>query len=116
MTDTPRHVAEASCPNCWKPASLCLCEGLAPVPTRTRLLLLQHPAEARNPLSSARLLALSVPNSRHRVGLSWPSLTKALGEKADPKQWGVLYLGPLKGMKQLKEGEPFQVVDRRGNA
>jgi len=66
------------------------------VESRIRFLILQHPQEARNPLNTATLVAASLRNCRHRVGLSWRSLSVAVGEKAVSRQWAVLFLGTRK--------------------
>jgi DTW domain-containing protein len=47
-------------------------------------------------LGTARLTALHLKNATLRIGLSWPSLGKALGRNVDPKRWAVLYLGSAK--------------------
>jgi DTW domain-containing protein len=115
LSDTPDKQPQASCPNCWKPTSLCVCGECHPIQTRTRFLVLQHPQEARNPLNSARLIPLALSRTVHRVGLSWRSLSAALGEQTDPQCWGVLYLGTLKHSQALqREDLPFQVVGRTG--
>lgn len=82
-----------NCEKCEKPVSLCVCEGVSPLPTRTHVLILQHPQEPDRLLGSARLAHLSLENSTLKVGLSWPNLSKALGREAKPSQWGVLFLG-----------------------
>lgn len=105
---------QACCRDCWKPESLCLCAELRRVNTKLRFLILQHPQEAKNPLGSARLLSLSLPNAVHKVGLSWRSLSHALGTDANPAEWGVLYLGTQKGSEPLAPHTPFEVRDRRG--
>lgn len=114
--DTPNQARPASCPRCWKPLSLCLCAGIREFNPKLRFLILQHPQEARDPLGSARLLSLSLPKTVHRVGLSWPSLSKALGEPAVPSEWAVLFLGALKEVKQFREDLPLQIVGRNGKA
>ena len=78
-----------------------------------RFLVLQHPQEARNPLSTVPLLPPLLPEVTVRVGLSWRSLSAALGEKAEPREWGVLYLGSLKEHTKLPE-VPLQIVPKKG--
>lgn len=92
--------------------SLCLCGTYVPQRTRMRLLVLQHPREAKNPISTARLASLNVRNSVHRVGLSWASLARALGGSALPNEWAVLYVG-TRGQSTRKTEQPFQLVDRQ---
>jgi DTW domain-containing protein YfiP len=94
MSDTPADAAP--CPRCNKPAALCVCEGITPIDNRVHLLILQHPQEQDMELGSARLAALHLKNATFKIGLSWPSLGKALGHHVDPKRWAVLYLGSAK--------------------
>jgi hypothetical protein len=49
--------------------------------------------------------------AQFKIGLSWPNLARALGEPADPKRWGVLYLG-ARGEASLPG--PLAAVDRHG--
>lgn len=79
------------CARCGKPVAICVCDRLVVHETKTRVLVLQHPQEPDVDLGTAPLLALSLPSCVVRVGLSWPSLSAALGEDAEPKDWGVLY-------------------------
>ena len=84
----------AECPQCRKPVPLCICETVTPIESRTSLLILQHPQEQDRALGTARLTALHFANAVVKVGLSWPSLSKALGRPvAAPPRWAILYLG-----------------------
>jgi len=58
----------ASCPACLRAQSACICHWVAPLAPSVELLVLQHPLEVRNAKNSARLLHLSLPNSRLAVG------------------------------------------------
>jgi tRNA-uridine aminocarboxypropyltransferase len=83
-----------TCPDCRKPAALCVCAAIAPIATRAELVILQHPQEHGHALGTAHLAHRQFANSRLVVGLSWPSLAAALGRPAaDARRWGVLYLG-----------------------
>jgi DTW domain-containing protein YfiP len=91
------NLAATLCPDCRKPAALCVCAAIAPIATPTALLILQHPQERDHALGTAAIAQRQFANSRLIVGLSWPSLAAALGRpNADARRWGVLYLGPLK--------------------
>jgi len=92
-----------ACDNCWKETQLCVCAQLPQLTSHKKILILQHPQEARNQLGTARLLSLALPNTIHRVGLSWPSLSKAVGAEAQPRHWGVLFLGTSKQFKPVPE-------------
>jgi hypothetical protein len=83
--------------------------------TRVRVLILQHPQEQDLELGSARLVALALPGVRLSVGLSWPTLQRALGEEADPRRWVALY--PFSLPRELTPGEqarPAVLLGRRG--
>lgn len=84
------------------------------VPNRTKLLILQHPQEARNPLTTARLLSASLNHCVHRVGLSWPSLRKAWGEETAGPEWVVLYLGSLGERKKRDLNRAIEFIERNG--
>ena len=89
--------AVADCPRCLKPLPLCICDSVTPIQSRLSLLILQHPQEQDRALGTARLTALHFANATLKIGLSWPSLAKALGRPvADPSRWAVLYLGSAK--------------------
>jgi len=102
MSDLP-HASEpptealSDCPHCQKPLPLCICDSVTPLESRLTLLILQHPQEQDRALGTARLAAQHFKSAVVKVGLSWPSLAKALGRPvADPGRWAILYLGSAK--------------------
>lgn len=103
-----------NCPRCGKPAGLCICEGVAPINNKLHLLILQHPQEQDVELGTARLTALHFKKASVKVGLSWPSLSKALGEPADPKRWAVLYLGSAQAAK-FPPGRTVVALNKKGD-
>lgn len=113
MSETPTTAA-APCPRCGKTGSLCVCEGVAPIDNRLHLLILQHPQEQDVDLGTARLTALHFRKATVRVGLSWPSLAKALGAPADPKRWAVLYLGSAQVAK-FPPGRTVVALTKKGD-
>src|ERR1700729_441912 len=85
------------CPNCHKPQPLCICDSITPIDNRIALLILQHPQEQDRALGPARLAALHFKNAVLKIGLSWPSLSKALGRPVhDPSTGAVLTTGSAK--------------------
>lgn len=106
------------CSQCWKPEALCICEALKAEKSPLRLLILQHPQEARNDLSTARLLSLSVDKTVHVVGHTWRSLGHALGApktaKIPNRDWAVLFVGTKK--KLPKSQAPFSLTTRGGES
>ena len=106
--------AIAECPHCLKPKPLCICETITPIESRISLLILQHPQEQDRALGTARLAALHFPNAVVKIGLSWPSLAKALGRPvADPSRWVVLYLGSAK-VSELETDRDIVAINRKG--
>jgi hypothetical protein len=84
--------------------------------SRISLLILQHPQEQDRALGTARLAALHFKDAVVKIGLSWPSLAKALGRPvADPARWAVLYLGSAKAA-ELDTGAEIVALTRKGEA
>jgi DTW domain-containing protein YfiP len=101
------------CPDCHKPLPLCICDSITPIENRISLLILQHPQEQDRALGTARLLALHFKNAVLKIGLSWPSLSKALGRTVhDPSRWAVLYLGSAK-VAELDTDREVVAINRK---
>ena len=64
------------CPRCTRPLAHCLCPLIPSLPSATRVVVLQHPDEARHALNTARLAVLGLPNAQLLVG-----------ERFAPEQW-----------------------------
>lgn len=116
----PQGAPSASCP-CGRPPALCVCPPAPVVDNRVTVLVLQHPQEQDRVLGTARLLTRILSDARVSVGLSWRNLGHALGggneqRDADPRQWGVLYLGAarLDDNAQRLCKELLVAVDRKG--
>src|SRR6478672_6135720 len=106
--------AVADCPHCGKPMPLCICDGVTPIKNRIAVLILQHPQEQDRALGTARLTARHFKNAVAKIGLSWPSLSKALGRPVhDPSRWAVLYLGSAKA-SELDTDAEIVAIDRKG--
>lgn len=115
----PQTIAEAAAPTadclrCLKPLPLCICDAITPIENRISLLILQHPQEQDRALGTARVTALQLKNTVLKIGLSWPSLSKALGRSiADPSRWAVLYLGSAR-LSDLDTKSDIVAIDRKG--
>ncbi|MCA6121719.1 DTW domain-containing protein [Bradyrhizobium sp. WSM 1704] len=104
----------ADCPHCGKPLPLCICDSVTPIESRVQLLILVHPQEQDKALGTARLTARHFEHAVVRIGLSWPSLAKALGRPvADPSRWAVLYLGSAKA-EELDTDAEIVAINRNG--
>jgi DTW domain-containing protein len=110
--DPPEVIPD--CPRCHKPLPLCVCDSITPIENRIALLILQHPQEQDRALGTARLTALHFQNAVLKIGLSWPSLSKALGRTVDdPSRWAVLYLGSAK-VADLEADRDIVAINRKG--
>jgi DTW domain-containing protein YfiP len=110
----PAVEAMPDCPRCLKPLPLCICDSVTPIESRVSLLILQHPQEQDRALGTARVTALHFKNAVVRIGLSWPSLSRALGRPvADPSRWAVLYLGSAK-VADLETNSDIVAINRKG--
>jgi DTW domain-containing protein YfiP len=88
-------------------------EAIAPAANRIFVLILQHPQERREPLATAATAVAALRHAKLVAGLSWPNLSRALGRNADPRRWGVLYLGSVQPVALASAGE-LVLVDRQG--
>jgi DTW domain-containing protein YfiP len=107
--------AEDLCPTCLKPRELCVCAEAVPVENRVHLLVLQHPQEQDKALATARLAVHALAHATFRIGLSWPSLGKALGRAAEPRRWGVVHLGAIRPA-DFPAGREVAAFDKKGKA
>jgi len=105
-----------TCGRCGKPPGVCICDRVEPVATRLRVVILQHPQEDDAILGTARLVAVTLPNTEIRVGLSWASPEHALGLKSvDRKRWAVLAAAkPPAPVPDDERNSPVLVMDHKG--
>ena len=83
------------CAACGRPESVCYCAHVAPLPTRTRILVLQHPRERDKAIGTARIAALCLPNAEVAVGVDFREHARVRALLSDPAYPAVvLYPGP----------------------
>ena len=61
------------CPRCERPLAGCLCACIRPLDAGVPVLILQHPAEARQAKGTARLLQLCLQRCERWVGEQFPA-------------------------------------------
>jgi tRNA-uridine aminocarboxypropyltransferase len=114
MSEQVETLEVTDCPHCGKPMPLCICDSVTPIESRIAILILQHPQEQDRALGTARLTAQHFKDAVVKIGLSWPSLSKALGRPvADPSRWAVLYLGSAK-VSDLDTDAEIVAINRKG--
>ncbi|MFZ2004054.1 MAG: tRNA-uridine aminocarboxypropyltransferase [Stellaceae bacterium] len=84
-----------------------------PVDNRVFVLILQHPQERREALATAPLIAATLRHAKIVVGLSWPGLTRLVGDAAEPRRWAVLHLGSARTAAPAERRE-LMLLDRHG--
>lgn len=87
-TDAPKR---PSCERCRRPLSHCLCAHIPALSNRVRVLVLQHPDEARHPLNTGRLAVLGLRNAELLVGERFAQLDALIA--AAWQAW-LLFPGP----------------------
>ncbi|MGQ0507585.1 MAG: tRNA-uridine aminocarboxypropyltransferase, partial [Myxococcaceae bacterium] len=81
------------CQRCRRPTSVCFCGQLVEVPTRTRVVFLQHPRERYVAIGTARMAHLSLPNSEIHLGVDFADNSRVNAVAADSGT-AVLFPGP----------------------
>ncbi len=93
------------CRRCRRAQSVCYCDKLPQLPTKTRVVILQHPRERDKAIGTARMASLSLPDSELHVGVRWddhPGLARALADETRPA--ALLFPGP--GAKDILTERP----------
>lgn len=99
------------CERCARPLSHCLCHLIPTLPSRTRVLILQHPDEVQHALNTARLAALGLINAELQVGEVFADLAQWLSPEY---QACLLFPGEMAQELSLapspEEGRPLLLV------
>ncbi|WP_242394264.1 tRNA-uridine aminocarboxypropyltransferase [Anaeromyxobacter oryzisoli] len=82
-----------TCRRCLRPTAFCVCAELPEIPTRTRVVLLQHPREARLAICTAWLTRIALPNSELHTGVALDARPPLSAIAADPGA-ALLFPGP----------------------
>lgn len=93
------------CVRCLRPRALCLCEGLSPAPSRTRIVILQHPREARLAICSAWLAKVALQNAELHQGVDLDALPRVQALAADAGA-ALLYPGAGAAPAASRAGAP----------
>lgn len=103
--------ARRKCAACRRPEGWCYCAHVTPTRTRTRVVVLQHPREARVPLGTLRMVQLSLPEAIVRRGVTFsadPVVQDLIASEPRPY---VLYPGPeARDLADLQAEEPLTLI------
>jgi DTW domain-containing protein YfiP len=81
------------CLRCLRPSAFCCCRGLDPIPSRTRVVILQHPREARLAICSAWLAHVALADSEIHRGVRFDANHAVQASIASPRA-ALLFPGP----------------------
>lgn len=106
---------EEFCSACKKPHTICVCDKVVPTSIGIDVVVLQHPQEQDRDLGTVPLIEATLGKRCTRVvGLSWPSLSSAMGREVSRDHYALLYPAALKKPHpKLAPGQTV-VVDRNG--
>jgi DTW domain-containing protein YfiP len=105
MVPAEESVYREICSACRRPRSVCYCGEIRPIPTQTKVVLLQHPRERDMPIGTARMASLCLPNSELHVGLHWEQSSTFQKLLHDPERPAAL-LYPGEGSIDLSDAPP----------
>ncbi|MEO7329200.1 MAG: tRNA-uridine aminocarboxypropyltransferase [Minicystis sp.] len=101
MDREPRVV----CYRCGRPASVCWCAHLPSIPTRTRVVILQHPRERHMPIGTGRMASLCLEGASLHYGVDFERDAAVRAVLADPTRPAAL-LWPGEGAIDLATSPP----------
>src|SRR4051812_30398279 len=94
------------CLRCRRPARLCYCGHLPALATRTKVILLQHPREARMPIGTARMAHLALPGSELHRGVYFHDNARVRALMEEP---GTALLFPGEGAINPEDVAPGEI-------
>jgi DTW domain-containing protein YfiP len=101
------------CERCRRPTVVCYCAFIPTLPTRTKIVLLQHPRERRMGIGTAHMAHLALPNSILSVAFDFtrdPTIHAILTEPS-PSYVAVLFPGPeARDVATLPPGQPLTLI------
>lgn len=95
----------ADCRRCGRPVVACYCALVSPIPTKTRVVVLQHPRERHKAIGTARIAALCLPGLELVVGVDFEQDERVDRLLSDPKAPPVL-LYPSAEARDLRRDPP----------
>lgn len=85
--------------------TVCYCAKLTELPTRTRVVILQHPRERDKAIGTARMASLCLPQSELHVGIEWGEHLPLRRALSDPSRPAAL-LFPRAGARDILVDRP----------
>lgn len=110
-TASPARPLRPTCARCRRPTAVCYCAHIHTLPTRTRVVLLQHPRERHVGVNTARMAHLALPNSLLRLGLDFSVDPVVSAELASSPDTYLLFPGPnARDAAALPRDRPITLV------
>jgi hypothetical protein len=98
-----------TCLRCLRPEPFCVCTSLVPVASRTRVVILQHPREARLAICSAWLTRIALVNAEIHRGVAFDQ-DGHLGADLRSPAAAVLFPGDGSTPVEARAGDPPPVL------
>lgn len=119
MVDNRMEPIQEKCQQCLKPQELCFCHQGPKCDTKVKILIIQHPQEPKELLSTTPLISSTLTDGLVKVGLSWPNFKKIIEDPTQmANQWAVVYLGSgikfRDGVKSKSDLKVVNFVDKKG--
>jgi DTW domain-containing protein YfiP len=95
----------AVCLRCSRPVSVCWCAHLPSIPTRTRVVILQHPRERYVAIGTGKMAAMCLTSASLHLGVEFENDRAVRAALADPSQPAAL-LWPGEGAIDIAESPP----------
>lgn len=100
------------CSKCRKSLKACICDWIKTLSTSVELIILQHSKEENRPMGTARILSLSLPNSRLIVGEDFSDNVELNGLLSESEVEHVI-LYPSEKSTDIQAFKQVQDPDRR---
>lgn len=98
------------CERCRRPARACWCGYVRPVSTEHRVVVLQHPREARHRLGTVMILRQALPDVAVHVGIVFGDQPEVAAALTDARRPALLLFPGEGGVQMPPEGGPFTLV------
>jgi len=104
------------CSDCGKAKKACICAEIKPIEAKTEVIILQHPTEVKQAKGTAKILSLSLANSRFFVGEDFTDHAQ-LNALLQQQNYATLLLYPAENSVELarstlpeQEARPIRLI------
>lgn len=105
LNQTVNTTSRIICNQCQFPINTCICKAITPQACRHRIIILQHPKEAKHSKNSAKLVKLSIEECQIYVGKRPPDFAMLISELIvlNQQQGNILVIYPSSAAQLLEQ-------------